>query len=88
MAQSVLQGVRQMLEVAETNVTLATAAAQIGNLLHLDQRQLWRRKYHDINLLTASTEQARHERYGQGERIRAVIVDVHTQPKGPQIAPE
>jgi N utilization substance protein A len=31
------------------------------------------------------SEQARHERYGQGERIRAVIVDVHTQPKGPQI---
>nr|XP_061808150.1 transcription termination/antitermination protein NusA-like [Nerophis lumbriciformis] len=30
-------------------------------------------------------EQARHERYSQGERIRAVIVDVHTLPKGPQI---
>jgi N utilization substance protein A len=30
-------------------------------------------------------EQARHERYSQGERIRAVVVDVHTQPKGPQI---
>jgi transcription termination/antitermination protein NusA len=31
------------------------------------------------------SEQARHERYSQGERIRAVITDVHTQPKGPQI---
>ena len=31
------------------------------------------------------SEQARHERYSQGERIRAVIVDVHKQPKGPQI---
>ncbi len=30
-------------------------------------------------------EQSRHERYSQGERIRAVIVDVHTLPKGPQI---
>jgi len=30
-------------------------------------------------------EQARHERYSQGERIRGVIIDVHTQPKGPQI---
>ncbi len=30
-------------------------------------------------------EQSRHERYSQGERIRAVIVDVHKQPKGPQI---
>jgi N utilization substance protein A len=30
-------------------------------------------------------EQARHERYSQGERIRAVIVEVHTQPKGPQV---
>jgi N utilization substance protein A len=31
------------------------------------------------------SEQSRHERYSQGERIRAVIVDVHTQPKGPQV---
>jgi N utilization substance protein A len=31
------------------------------------------------------SEQARHERYSQGERIRGVIIDVHTQPKGPQI---
>ena len=31
------------------------------------------------------SEQSRHERYSQGERIRAVIVDIHTQPKGPQI---
>jgi len=30
-------------------------------------------------------EQSRHERYSQGERIRAVTIDVHTQPKGPQI---
>ena len=30
-------------------------------------------------------EQSRHERYSQGERIRGVIIDVHTQPKGPQI---
>jgi transcription termination/antitermination protein NusA len=31
------------------------------------------------------SEQARHERYSQGERIRGVIIDVHKQPKGPQI---
>jgi len=30
-------------------------------------------------------EQARHERYSQGERIRAVIIEVHQQPKGPQV---
>ena len=30
-------------------------------------------------------EQSRHERYSQGERIRGVIVEVHKQPKGPQI---
>ncbi len=30
-------------------------------------------------------EQARHERYSQGERIRGVIIEVHKQPKGPQI---
>lgn len=31
------------------------------------------------------SEQSRHERYSQGERIRAVIVEVHKQPKGPQV---
>lgn len=31
------------------------------------------------------SEQSRHERYSQGERIRGVIVEVHKQPKGPQI---
>ena len=30
-------------------------------------------------------EQSRHERYSQGDRIRAVIVDVHQQPKGQQV---
>ena len=30
-------------------------------------------------------EQSRHERYSQGERIRAVLVEVHKQPKGPQV---
>ncbi len=30
-------------------------------------------------------EQSRHERWSQGERIRAVIVEVHKQPKGQQI---
>ncbi|QQR72491.1 MAG: transcription termination factor NusA [Holophagales bacterium] len=29
--------------------------------------------------------QSRSERYSQGERIRAVIADVHKQPKGPQV---
>ena len=33
------------------------------------------------------SEQSRHERYSQGERMRAVIVDGHKQPKGPQIVP-
>jgi N utilization substance protein A len=30
-------------------------------------------------------QQSRAERYGQGERVRAVIADVHKNPKGPQI---
>src|SRR5438105_8455670 len=29
--------------------------------------------------------QSRAERYSQGDRIKAVIIDVHTQPKGPQV---
>ena len=31
------------------------------------------------------SQQSRAERYAQGDRIKAVIVDVHTQPKGPQV---
>src|SRR5258706_1826176 len=31
------------------------------------------------------SQQSRSERYSQGDRIKAVIVDVHTQPKGPQV---
>ncbi|HET7436104.1 MAG TPA: transcription termination factor NusA [Thermoanaerobaculia bacterium] len=30
-------------------------------------------------------QQSRAERYSQGDRIKAVVVDVHTQPKGPQV---
>lgn len=30
-------------------------------------------------------QQSRAERWAQGDRIKAVIIDVHTQPKGPQI---
>src|SRR2546430_3988023 len=31
------------------------------------------------------SQQSRAERYAQGDRIKAVIIDVHTQPKGPQV---
>jgi N utilization substance protein A len=31
------------------------------------------------------SQQSRAERYSQGDRIKAVIIDVHTQPKGPQV---
>jgi N utilization substance protein A len=31
------------------------------------------------------SQQSRAERYAAGDRIKAVIVDVHTQPKGPQV---
>ncbi|MEO6259192.1 MAG: transcription termination factor NusA [Thermoanaerobaculia bacterium] len=31
------------------------------------------------------SQQSRAERYSQGDRIKAVIVEVHTQPKGPQV---
>ena len=43
----------------------------------------------DLNGKTEGTiprsQQSRAERYSQGDRIKAVIVDVHTQPKGPQV---
>jgi N utilization substance protein A len=38
-----------------------------------------------VEAVVPRSEQSRHERYSQGERIRGVIIDVHTQPKGPQI---
>ncbi|HEX2463422.1 MAG TPA: transcription termination factor NusA [Thermoanaerobaculia bacterium] len=38
-----------------------------------------------VEAVVPRNEQSRHERYSQGERIRGVIIDVHTQPKGPQI---
>ncbi|HVS32371.1 MAG TPA: transcription termination factor NusA [Thermoanaerobaculia bacterium] len=31
------------------------------------------------------SQQSRAERYSQGDRIKAVVIDVHTQPKGPQV---
>jgi len=31
------------------------------------------------------SQQSRAERYSSGDRIKAVIIDVHTQPKGPQV---
>jgi N utilization substance protein A len=31
------------------------------------------------------SQQSRAERYSQGDRIKAVIAEVHTQPKGPQV---
>src|SRR6266498_2692532 len=30
-------------------------------------------------------QQSRAERYGQGERIRSILYDVHRNPKGPQL---
>jgi N utilization substance protein A len=38
-----------------------------------------------IEAIIPRDQQSRAERYGQGERIRAILFDVHRNPKGPQL---
>src|SRR3954466_15239360 len=65
----------------------------IGKLGELENGYVKRFKRGDMIIdLNGKTEgiiprsqQSRAERYSQGDRIKAVIVDVHTQPKGPQV---
>jgi N utilization substance protein A len=38
-----------------------------------------------IEAIIPRDQQSRAERYGQGERIRAILYDVHRNPKGPQL---
>src|SRR5438034_902175 len=39
----------------------------------------------NLEAILPRSQQSRGEQWNQGERIRVVIVDVHTQPKGPQV---
>ena len=88
-AQSAKQVLYQRIREAEREKIHAEYVDRIGEILNGTVKRFERG---DIivdlgrtEAIVPRNEQSRHERYSQGERIRAVIIDVHTLPKGPQI---
>ncbi len=88
-AQSAKQVLYQRIREAEREKVHGEYIGRVGEILNGTVKRFERG---DIivdlgrtEAIVPRNEQSRHERYSQGERIRAVIVDVHTQPKGPQI---
>ncbi len=88
-AQSAKQVLYQRIREAEREKVHGEYVDRVGEILNGTVKRFERG---DIivdlgrtEAIVPRSEQSRHERYSQGERIRAVIVDVHTQPKGPQI---
>ncbi len=88
-AQSAKQVLYQRIREAEREKIHAEFIDRVGEVLNGTVKRFERG---DIIIdlgrteaIVPKSEQSRHERYSQGERIRAVIVDVHTMPKGPQI---
>ncbi len=88
-AQSAKQVLYQRIREAEREKIHAEFIDRIGEVLNGTVKRFERG---DIIIdlgrteaIVPRSEQSRHERYSQGERIRAVITDVHTLPKGPQI---
>ncbi len=88
-AQSAKQVLYQRVREAEREKIHAEFIDRVGEVLNGTVKRFERG---DIivdlgrtEAIVLKSEQSRHERYSQGERIRAVIVDVHTLPKGPQI---
>jgi len=88
-AQSAKQVLYQRIREAEREKIYGEYIDKVGDVVNGTVRRFERG---DIivdlggtEAVVPRSEQSRHERYNQGERIRGVIVDVHTQPKGPQI---
>ena len=88
-AQSAKQVLYQRIREAEREKIHGEYIGRVGEILNGTVKRFERG---DIivdlgrtEAIVPRNEQSRHERYSQGERIRAVIVDVHTLPKGPQI---
>ena len=88
-AQSAKQVLYQRIREAEREKVYNEYIDRVGEILNGTVKRFERG---DIIIdlgrteaIVPRSEQSRHERYSQGERIRAVIVDIHTQPKGPQI---
>ena len=88
-AQSAKQVLYQRIREAERDKVYDEYAHRVGEVVNGTVRRFERG---DIIVDLGRTEavvprgeQARHERYSQGDRIRAVIVNVHKEPKGPQV---
>jgi N utilization substance protein A len=88
-AQSAKQVLYQRIREAEREKVYDEYAHRVGEVVNGTVRRFERG---DIIVDLGRTEavvprgeQARHERYSQGDRIRAVIVNVHKEPKGPQV---
>ena len=88
-AQSAKQVLYQRIREAEREKIYNEYISRVGEILNGTVKRFERG---DIivdlgrtEAVVPRSEQSRHERYSQGERIRGVIVEVHTQPKGPQI---
>ncbi len=88
-AQSAKQVLYQRVREAEREKIFGEYENRVGEVVNGTVRRFERG---DIivdlgrtEAIVPRSEQSRHERYSQGERIRGVIVEVHKQPKGPQI---
>jgi N utilization substance protein A len=89
-AQSAKQVLYQKVREAEREKVYAEFANKVGELENGYVKRFERGDMIvDLNGKTEGiiprSQQSRAERYSQGDRIKAVIIDVHTQPKGPQV---
>jgi N utilization substance protein A len=89
-AQSAKQVLYQKVREAEREKVYNEFAGKLGELENGYVKRFERGDMIiDLNGKTEGiiprSQQSRAERYSQGDRIKAVIVDVHTQPKGPQV---
>ncbi len=88
-AQSAKQVLYQRIREAEREKIYNEYIGRVGEIVNGTVKRFERGEIIvDLGRTEAAvprSEQARHERYSQGERIRGVIIDVHKQPKGPQI---
>ncbi|HUP65069.1 MAG TPA: transcription termination factor NusA [Thermoanaerobaculia bacterium] len=89
-AQSAKQVLYQKVREAEREKVYREFANKVGELENGYVKRFERGDMIvDLNGKTEGaiprSQQSRAERYAAGDRIKAVIVDVHTQPKGPQV---
>src|SRR5256712_75904 len=89
-AQSAKQVLYQKVREAEREKVYNEFAGKVGELENGYVKRFERGDMIiDLNGKTEGiiprSQQSRAERYSQGDRIKAVIIDVHTQPKGPQV---